>query len=193
MEEEGRERRELDSKGTGDVLSARHAGSLQHLQRPQREKGTWIKITQIDPYTQGDTARDNMILTTRGDPASRAAPPPPRCTDIPARTHHCTQTDTHTQRQIDRWLSHSKTPTETGRCSHSPEQKQSETPVRTYRPPGTHAHNGQTEIQTHARKDRHWTTVKHTHEHIHQCTGTERRTSDHLTRTEATAPHSETD
>lgn len=74
MEEEGRERRELDSKGTGDVLSARHAGSLQHLQRPQREKGTWIKITQIDPYTQGDTARDNMILTTRGDPASRAAP-----------------------------------------------------------------------------------------------------------------------
>lgn len=65
------------------------------------EKDTWTKITQTDPYPQGDTARDNVILTAHGDPARRAAPPPP---DAQTSPHTLTPAHRQTAAQRDRQM-----------------------------------------------------------------------------------------
>lgn len=63
-EEEGGRDVSWVTRGAGDLWPDRQSVvSLQSRREDTRTKSP----RQTDPYTQGDTARDNMIFTTHGD------------------------------------------------------------------------------------------------------------------------------
>ena len=64
----GRETREPDGQAVGGSVA-------RQTRSPQREReGHTDKITQTDPSTQRDTAKDTVSLATRGDTARRGLP-----------------------------------------------------------------------------------------------------------------------
>lgn len=135
---------------------------------------------------------------------SQEGRPPPQMHRHP-RTHSSLHTDSRTERQTDgchtarRIQRPANAPIHMSRNSQKPRSGHTDREIHTYRM--DMQTDTCTQIQTLEAR-----TVKHTHKHIHRhtdrqedqrhtrrCTGTERRTSDGLTRTEATDPSSETD